>query len=363
MDRDNRKGSWSRPLFNLSSRAWQQLRAKYPERIDWRLQTRIRIASALVSAMGGMQELLHGERVAAVAITSPIFVVGHWRSGTTLLHEMIALDDRLLTPTTYQCFNPHSFLLSSDGSTRPKAHVVRPSGDRIVSSESPQEEEFAMLCLGCVSPYEGFVFPSALGRLSSLCNLDDFDMEQRTEWEKRFVSFLKAVSLGGDGKSLLLKSPSNSFRIAALLRLFPDARFIWIVREPTAVIVSALDMWEKMWERYALGAPLKATTMQRLVIDSYLDLEQKVGVDTQSLASSKLVIIKFEDLVARPDETIDLIYSKLQLGGWSHLRTAINQFLEASPPLRAPHRATPALIDEVRERCASIFDKYGYQRS
>ncbi len=42
----------------------------------------------------------------------PIFIIGHWRSGTTLLHEILMLDDRFCCPSTYQCFAPGHFLLT-----------------------------------------------------------------------------------------------------------------------------------------------------------------------------------------------------------------------------------------------------------
>jgi len=42
----------------------------------------------------------------------PVFILGHWRSGTTLLHEYLGLDPQFASPTTYQCFAPWHFLLT-----------------------------------------------------------------------------------------------------------------------------------------------------------------------------------------------------------------------------------------------------------
>ncbi|MDP9222377.1 MAG: sulfotransferase, partial [Actinomycetota bacterium] len=58
-----------------------------------------------------MQQLIYGRRIAATRVRPPIFILGHWRSGTTLLHELIALDDRFSFPTTAQCFCPNDFLV------------------------------------------------------------------------------------------------------------------------------------------------------------------------------------------------------------------------------------------------------------
>src|SRR5271170_5333032 len=45
-------------------------------------------------------------------VEPPIFLLGHWRTGTTLLHELMACDERFGYPTTYQCLEPHHFLLT-----------------------------------------------------------------------------------------------------------------------------------------------------------------------------------------------------------------------------------------------------------
>ena len=104
--------------------------------IDRRLQTRILIHGALVSAIERLQEPQYGKKIESLRVEGPVFVLGHWRSGTTLLHEILALDPQFEAPTTYQCLNPHSFLLSVDGSVHRGAPIVRPAGDRLVSSGS-----------------------------------------------------------------------------------------------------------------------------------------------------------------------------------------------------------------------------------
>ncbi|MBV8134359.1 MAG: hypothetical protein JO121_01790 [Deltaproteobacteria bacterium] len=111
--------------------------------------------------------------------------------GTTLLHEILALDNQLEAPTTYQCLNPHSFLLSVDGLVHRGAPVARPAGDRLVSNASPQEEEFALLCRGAISPYESVMFPSALDQIVSLADPGEYSESDRKIWEDIPVSIPK----------------------------------------------------------------------------------------------------------------------------------------------------------------------------
>ena len=70
--------------------------------------------SALVNSVFAiLQSLFIGRRIQRTTIKDdPIFIVGHWRTGTTLLHELLVLDPRHTFPDNYACFAPAHFVLS-----------------------------------------------------------------------------------------------------------------------------------------------------------------------------------------------------------------------------------------------------------
>jgi len=53
---------------------------------------------------------IYGSRIAAVQIKPPLFILGHWRTGTTHLHNLLTVDDRFAFPNYYQVSYPHHFL-------------------------------------------------------------------------------------------------------------------------------------------------------------------------------------------------------------------------------------------------------------
>ncbi|MET0668031.1 MAG: sulfotransferase, partial [Methyloceanibacter sp.] len=60
-----------------------------------------------------LSEAKYAKAAEAVKLdTPPVFILGHWRTGTTLLHDLFAEDPNLAFPTTYECFFPHHFLIS-----------------------------------------------------------------------------------------------------------------------------------------------------------------------------------------------------------------------------------------------------------
>ena len=159
--------AWTRPVFNLDAAAWRGIRSRNREPIARGLALRFYLAGSALSALDALQKRIYRRVLDGITTRPPVFLVGYWRSGTTLLHELLALDDCFAAPSTYQCFNPHRFLLTvhrAPGENR----VVRPAGDMTVSPSSPQEEEFALLCMGAISPYEAFMFPGAFERFEML---------------------------------------------------------------------------------------------------------------------------------------------------------------------------------------------------
>jgi len=308
------------------------MRRTYDDPVAPLLNVRFRTAGVLFSALDRLQESLFGDALDRLQVKPPVFILGHWRSGTTLLHELLGLDPSFLSPSTFECFNPHHFLLSSASQlAEAQQTVVRPTGDLVVRASSPQEEEFALLCRGAVSPYEAFLFPEALGTLDKLCDPDQFGEAGARAWDRTLVSFLKGVCYSrGRDKRLLLKSPTNSFRVARLQKLFPEATFVTLVRESEAVFRSTLAMWEKMWDRYAVGRPLQRAALERQACAVKALLEAKLETSARQLPSDRYTTARYEDLVADPLGTISRIYELLDLGDPSGLFPKFEEYLSSA---------------------------------
>jgi hypothetical protein len=352
--------AWTRPVFNLNLAAWRGIRSRNREAIDRRLALRFYLAGSVLSAMEAIQRRVYGNAVNQVTLRPPIFLVGHWRSGTTLLHELLALDDNFAAPSTYECFNPHNFLLTAHrapGATQ----LVRPTGDLTVSPSSPQEEEFALLCMGARSPYEAFVFPRALENFEGLCDPDRFERAQELRWNGAMTWIAKAtVYLHGADKQLLLKSPANSFRILKLRALFPGAGFIRIVREPCAVFSSTLRLWQSMWKRYALTTPLAQEALIERILETRLGMERKLQSALPIVPADRYAVVRYEDLVADPSGTIERLYDHLRLGDPSLLLPKARAYMAERPGPSA--QSAEGWRELVQKRWPEMFDEFSYPR-
>ncbi|MFZ1122550.1 MAG: sulfotransferase [Candidatus Binataceae bacterium] len=359
-------GAWSRPVFNLNLLAWRSIRGRHPEPIDRGLELRFYLAGSMLSALATLQKRLYRRVLEQLDLRPPLFLVGHWRSGTTLLHELLALDEYFAAPSTYACFNPHQFLLAHHRAPA-AARLARPTGDMTVSPSSPQEEEFALLCMGATSPYEAFVFPSALRQFEALCDPDLFEHAQELRWNDAMTWILKATAyVCGADKRLLVKSPANSFRIPRLSTLFPGATFIRLVREPCAVFASTLRLWQSMWERYALAAPLVQEVLIERILETRIALERRLQSALRTLPANRVATVRYEDLVADPCGTIELLYDRLALGDPSQMLPKASAYMAQNPPSATHSVKTPTAEDWrrlVQSRWPEMFDEFGYARS
>jgi len=104
------------PGFSEGQRAGQILFHRRPEPLDRGLELRFWLTASVFSALGTIQARTYRHALKQLELRPPLFLVGHWRSGTTLLHELLCLDARYTYPTTHACMNPHHFVLS-EGNT------------------------------------------------------------------------------------------------------------------------------------------------------------------------------------------------------------------------------------------------------
>src|SRR4029453_3325528 len=144
-----------------------------------------------------LQHGLYGRRIAGTKIESPpLFVLGHWRTGTTLLHELLILDPRHNFPNTYQCLEPNHFLLTESIFSRVFRFLLpsrRPMDNMEAGWDKPQEDEFALCMLGAPSPYQQIAFPQNSPPGPDSLDLDGLPRAERERWKQAFDTFLKTL--------------------------------------------------------------------------------------------------------------------------------------------------------------------------
>src|SRR5207253_8457514 len=125
------------------------------------------------------------------------FIIGHWRTGTTLLHEFLILDERHSYPTTYECLDPNHFLLTETLFTRLFRFMMptsRPMDNMKAGFDRPQEDEFALCMLGQPSPYLHIAFPNNPPRFQKYLDFDGASANALHGWKRSFKQFLKQVT-------------------------------------------------------------------------------------------------------------------------------------------------------------------------
>ena len=211
------------------------------------------VPGALFSGMSKMQTFIGDENLAKANLREEIVVLGYWRAGTTLPHELLCLERRYTFPTTHACMNPHNFLFTAASVRARKGVIMHRPMDEMGRSASPQEDAFAFLCLGARSPYEALMVPSILREALKLTDPQHLSPQNDKRWREVFLSFLSGVSAPGNGRPMILKSPTHGARLSTLRELLPDARYVLISRDPLTNFESVVRMWKKLFESYAIG--------------------------------------------------------------------------------------------------------------
>jgi hypothetical protein len=233
----------------------------------------------------------------------PVFILGLWRSGTTVFHQLLAAAAEWNTPKTWQCFNPSTCFQTEPPPT--ELYSRRPMDRGIISTRSPQEDEFALLLLGEPSVYRGFIDPRRLRECGrELWHSDPTPL-------RRWQDFLRCMTLQGNGR-LLLKSPSHTFRIPLLRALFPQARFVWVGKQIEPVLASNRRMWHEMTSRYALWNS-SDETREHFLDDMLLATCRVLSRCLDEMPQDQLLWVDFEELAAQPRHVMRRVSDFLRL--------------------------------------------------
>ena len=361
-----RGGLWS----GMSLGHWLALLARNHYAIDrpfWKDALGVTVTAALRTPIGWLTQLVYGGQVAATTIDKPpLFVLGHWRSGTTFLHELLSLDERHTSPNTFECIAPNQFLLTEKRMLpilQKKMPKERPMDGMEVGLDRPQEDEFALCNMGVPSPYLTIAFPRHPPAYAEYLDLRTLDETARERWKNALLEFLKRVTLyRGPEKRLVLKSPTHTARLRTLLELFPRGRFIFLVRDPYDVYASTVHMFDALYRTYGLQRP-PFPGLEDQVLDTYLRLHTAFEADKDLIPPGQLVVLRYEDLVADPQGVLADLYRALDLGDFTQAAPAVERQLQALAAYRPNrHALAERVVQLVNAHWGPFIDRYGYPR-
>lgn len=298
-------------------------------------------------------------------VTDPIFVLGHWRTGTTFLHELLIRDPRYGYPNYYQCLEPNHFLLSEGFITRAMPFLLprrRPMDDLPITWDSPQEDEFALMLMGEPSYYTHIGFPNSWPVDFDWLDFRGIPPARQDRWSASLEWFLRQVAFARPGKRLVLKSPPHSCRIPALLRRFPDATFVFIVREPYRLLPSTIRMWTALHHYHTMEIP-DHKLVEAMVLEAgerlFRGYEEQKGL----IPPGRLHELRYEDLMADPIGEMERLYDRLGLGQFDQARPRIEAYLatlKGYTPANLP--ASDEVKAKVDARWGDVVRRYGYDQ-
>ncbi len=346
--------------FPLLLRNWLNIS---PRR--WAMAALISFISLLNLVLALLQTLFFNRRIARTQLQGdPIFVIGHWRSGTTLLHELLVLDERHTYPNTYDCFASSHFLVSAPilrpliGGLLPKQ---RPMDNMAAGWDNPQEDEFALCNMGVRTPYFTIAFPNHPPQDQDYFDLQNLSAKQRARWQHGLMRFLKCLTVRVP-RRIILKSPPHTFRVKTLLEMFPQARFIHIVRNPFVLFPSTINLWKRMYRNDGLQMP-HYDGLDEHVFTTLLRMYEAFECDRSLIPPGQLCEVRYEDLVAQPLPQMARLYEELKLGEFETVRPKMEAYFTAKADYKTNRYQLPGeLAAEIARRWAVYFDRYGYSK-
>lgn len=355
-------------LAGITADMWWRLLRENRFAVDpayWHRAAFITAMSVINSFHRCKEEAEFHEQIAASIVRPPLFILGHWRSGTTLLHNLLAGDTRQFSfANTYQVVNPHTFLRTEETNSKRFAWMVpkkRSMDDMDLGFHLPQEDEFAPSLMSLRSPYLGINFPRHADFYAKYLTFDEASADETNEWKSAFLWFLKKLSLKSPNR-LVLKSPPHTARIRLLLQMFPEASFVHIRRNPYDVFQSCRHYHDTAtWFTY-----LQRPDLARIdddIITRYAVMHEAYFRDRDLIPPDRFHEIRYEDLEHDPVSEIGGLYEKLQLDDFEAFKPVLENQVAALAGYRKNRfeQSSKADRDKILRAWHRCFEEWNYE--
>ena len=227
--------------------------------------------------------------------------------------------------------------------------------------DSPQEEEMALGNLNPLCYYNCYYFPQKMWehfRRSVL--LEGLKKEELERFATAYRYLLRKLTLANGGKRLLLKNPASTTRARWLKTIFPNARFVHIIRNPYNVFCSTLKHYEQTMPAFA-WQPYDDLDFESITLENYRLMMRRYLEDLPAIPAEDLIEVSYEEMEKNPLPEIEKIYDFHGLSGRQEAFEKIETYLEGQRNYRRNvYGLTSGQVERIKEEWGFALSHWGY---
>ncbi|RLD19557.1 MAG: sulfotransferase [Bacteroidetes bacterium] len=292
-----------------------------------------------------------------------VFIVGHWRGGTTFLHNLMCQTENASYVTTYQTVFPN--FMGSKWLFGPIMKAImpdkRPSDNVKLAVDFPQEEEFA---LGGVNPhayYRYMFFPKHYKKYyAQATRFEGLSEEEKQTFRRDYKDLIHKALLNKPGKLLVVKNPVNTARIKFLHKEYPKAKWIHIYRNPYTVFRSTLKFFTQLLPTLWFEG-VSNDFIQQMILETYVKLYQDYDSALAEIPGLNMVELKFEDFEKDPVGNLRSIYNKLGLKDFDKSHAQFDNYVNSQKSYQKNKYEMPReMVELVDKYWGEYVERWGY---
>lgn len=357
-------------LFASSRKLWRTLKAEND--IAKSKKNYARKISLVIASLGVFrvtQRLILKVKIKDVDLKddAPIFVIGHWRSGTTHLHYLLSQDNRYTHLGSFQAFF-FNMAFTTKWFFKPILKRLmpetRPQDNVKIDADAPTEDEHALVNITKMSGMHMFFFPKNMSYFDKYNCFENIPNKELQEWKSLYSNLLKQIEVfSKDDKTLLLKNPHNTGRIKVLHEMYPKAKFIFIHRNPYDVFRSTITLYERAVKSQFLQE-FSDDELNELVLYCYEKMMSKYLEHRNLIPDDQLIEVGYDELIRNPMGELERIYAQLGLGDFQSVKPQFELYLTTLNEYKVnPKVSLDAKIKEqINKRWDFAFKEWAYQK-
>jgi hypothetical protein len=225
----------------------------------------------------------------------------------------------------------------------------------------PQEEDFGLMNSQFSTVYKFFLFPADFDRIvDEELFTRNLSPEKLSNWKEAYTTMVAKAVFNTGGKRYIGKNPCHIPRMGLLREMFPEAKFIFIHRNPYLVIESLYRFVLSIFPGVQLQDVPESFTRENIAW-FYKKVMQAYLKDRELIPPGDLIELSMDDFLKDIPGNMANIYRNLGLGDFSRVSGIMHRYLAENPrPDHVTEPPTQETIDLADKYAPDIIRELGY---